>query len=237
MNFSICLASRERPQLLTNLVQSIQNTTFDLENVEIVVGIDDDDQISQDKCRELKEQFSFFKFFSRERSKNLNRDYINAAYNEHSNKGNFLIGINDDCVFKTKDWDKIGIETLNSYLSNKPDRICYAFVSDSLINRHNMQYSCFPVISKESIQVLGWGLVQEYQSWNSDIATWRIYHNLGRICDLSQILIHHDSYHSGTRERDHISHHVERINNGAVHVPIPEYTRILSQAIRNYKGN
>ncbi len=234
MNFSICLASRERSTLLMNLLESIQQTTHDLSKVEVVVGIDDCDAESHDAKVHACNRYSFIKFFSRPRSNMLNRDYINAAYDQHSQKGKYAIACNDDVVFKTQNWDKIADEKMEDYLKDKPDRIGYGFLSDSLITRHGF-YSCFPMITREGIEALGWILSPLHGSWNADVTISRAYAGVNRICDISEVHLDHISYHAGTRQRDHINRHVEQINNGGVHVPVNDYIRILSEAIARGK--
>lgn len=99
MNFSIILASRQRPQLLSNLLQSIQNTTKNLNLVEVLVGIDDDDVEYRSLSINLKSRYPFVKFFTRPRSPWLNKDYLNWLSRDHS-KGTYLIICNDDTEFK-----------------------------------------------------------------------------------------------------------------------------------------
>jgi hypothetical protein len=127
---------------------------------------------------------------------------------------------------------------LDEYLADKPDGISYGFISDALINRHGMNYCCFPLVTRKAVQALGFAMPPEYPAWGADIALWRVYSNVGRICDLSEVMIEHVAYHSGKRDRDHISYHVEHISNssGHIHSPLGEYTNRLIQAIEAAKA-
>jgi len=233
MNFSICLASRERSQLLMALLESLKTTTTEINKIEILVGIDDDDAEMHDCKVHAKNRYSFVEFFSRPRSKMLNRDYINWVYDISGRKGKYVIACNDDALFKTPNWDGIICSKLESYLANKPDGIGYGFISDALLNRHGMQYCCFPLVTGKGVSALGWIMPPEFPGWNADIALWRTYSGVGRIFDLSDVMIEHVSYHCGKRGRDHVSQHVESISNERfINAPIGEYTRILSEAIK-----
>lgn len=236
MKFSIVLPSRERPQLLTNLAQSIQDTTTDISNVELLVGIDDDDNSTHEIVLDLKVKFPFMKIFSRPRSEWLNRDYHNWLYFNFANHPDYIIAANDDCEFQSPNWDKIAEEKIEEYLKDKPDRIMYAFVHDNLPQRFGMNYSCFPMVSKEGVKALGFVLNNEFRSWVSDQIVWQLYHSIGRTTD-SQILVAHLSYHcNGIRERDSTSHHVEMLHNlGHEPVPFDYYKSLLQQAIEMKK--
>jgi hypothetical protein len=210
MNFSIVLASRERIPLLIAFLNSLVDTTHDLSNIEVLVGIDNCDQMSCDHEVELSRKYPFVKFFRRDRSKFLNQDYLNWL--SQMSVGRFIIACNDDVEVRTKHWDKIAMNSLNAYLADKPDEIVYGFIEDGLGNRHGMDYCCFPLFSRKGYNTLGWLLPGCFMSWNADIAAWRVYHAVGRVVKLP-IMFNHVSYHTGQRERDHISHRMETLSH------------------------
>lgn len=213
MRVSVILASRSRADLLTNLLQSIKDTTHDISQVEVLIGIDNDDDYYQQITPELHNMFPFAHLKSRDRSPWLNHDYLNWLSTDHS-KGKYIILCNDDVMFRTKDWD-IHIERrMEEYLADKKDRVAYAYMSDALINRNGMNYCCFPLITREAMECLGFAMPPEYRAWNADIALWRIFSSIDRICDISEVMIEHVSYHSGKRQPDHINEHVRNISNG-----------------------
>lgn len=230
MDFSIILASRDRAYLLQNLIESVKKTTADLSRIEILVGIDDDDVKTKNLSYALH-KYDFVKFFSRGRSPNLNKDYLNWLVTEHS-KGKYFIICNDDTEFKTDSWDKIATEKLNLYLADKPDGIVYGYMHDSLVNRHGLGYCCFPLISRAAANAVGFAMPPEYPAWGADVALWRIYSAAERICDISEILIDHISQHTGSRSADEINHHVQRLSNQHVDCPVSHYTQKLKDVIK-----
>mgnify|MGYP001603292023 CR=1 FL=1 len=227
MDISIVLASRERTVLLNNMLKSIQDTVSDKNRIEVLVGIDDDDVQTKKAVIVMRRKYSFVKFYSRQRSGMLNRDYLNWLSMDHS-KGKYIIISNDDTEFKTPGWDDIICRKMEAYLADKPDRIAYGFMSDALLNRQGLDYCCFPLVTIEGARTLGFAIPSEYPAWSADVALWQIYKAAGRTCDLSEVMIEHISIHSGKRHRDHISHHVERLSATVeVKLPTEEYIQKL----------
>jgi hypothetical protein len=232
MNFSIVFPSRERVGLLTNLLQSIVNTTADISNVDVHVGIDNDDSATCDACPRLEAQFPFVKFHCRDRSPFLNRDYINWML--PMSTGKYIIVCNDDAEFKTHHWDTIAMGHLGTYMVDKPDGIVYAYISDAILNRYGLAYCCFPLISRVAANTVGWLMPPQLPSWNADVWTWRLYLSVGRVLSLSEIMIQHISYHSGLRDRDAVSHnveHLERTSRPAMNIQ-PEIAKLAEAILR-----
>ncbi len=230
MDFSIVLASRSRVGLLRNLLESIKKTTADISNVEVFVGIDDDDAATHAAAITLKQTYDFVKFESRKRSRKLNRDYLNWLITDHS-KGKYIIVVNDDTEFITKDWDNIFRRKLKDYLSDKPDGIVYGFIKDGLTHRYGLGYCCFPLISKAGVEATGIGMPPECAAWNADVILWRIYVRVERVCDLSEVEILHLSRHNGTRECDEINLHVQELSKEPDVIDINVYVNKLKKAM------
>lgn len=226
MDFSIILASRGRTALLTNLLRSIAETTTDLSKIEVLVGIDTCDPETQRVCAELVKQYSFFQFHVRNRSHMLNKDYLNWISTDIS-RGKYLIIGNDDVEFETKGWDQIILDKLFSYLKTKPDGIVYGFIDDGLTNRHGLGYGCFPLISREGMRALGFAMPPEYPAWGADVAIWKIYARVDRICDLSKVVLRHISHHNGNREEDEVNRHVRHLSRNHLEVSLDMYTEKL----------
>lgn len=214
MNFSIILASRERVQLLDSLLSSIINTTSDKNNCEVICVIDTDDRITKRFLDRLKNTCSFAKFIVRDRAPNLNDDYLNWAWRNHT-KGKNILVVNDDVVFKTQNWDQLAIAHLDRYLADKPDGIAYGWIEDGLKSRQGgLNYCCFPLITRKAAEVVGFVMPPEFPGWGADIGLYRIYSSINRICEIPGVVLDHVSHHNGMRERDHISFSVENRSNG-----------------------
>jgi len=224
MNFSIILASRERVHLLDSLLASIAQTTADKANVEGLVCIDKDDRVTRRFLDRFQQNYSSCAhFILRERSRNLNEAYLTWAFRSFA-KGDFAIICNDDCVFKTPNVDQIILGKLNQYLSDKPDGVVYGWIADALTERAlGLNYCCFPLISRKAAEAVGFVMPSYFHSWGADIAVWRIYNAINRVCDLGEMLIEHISYHSNKRSRDHISSWVEQLQRDSPAHPLNDY--------------
>lgn len=235
MNFSIVLASRERSQLLVALTKSIAENTHDLSQIELLVAIDDDDPESHDAARHIHGWFPWARFFSRPRSEWLNRDYLNWVY-EKNGTGKYIIICNDDCLFRTQNWDQIALAKLEDYLKDKPDGIVYGYLEDKLTFKHGYGFCCFPLISRAGFLALGWAIVPVFRGWNADLWLWKTYLAVDRVCNIGEVVIEHMAYHAGKRERDHISYHVQSLcdRDGHVNVPMDEYINALKKGIGNH---
>lgn len=222
MNFSIILASRERIQLLDSLLSSITSHTSDKNNCEVICVLDTDDRLSRRFLDRLKNTCPFAKFVIRDRADNLNDDYLNWAWKNYSTGDNIIV-VNDDVVFKTPNWDHIAMAYLSRYFADKPDGIAYGWIQDGLTNRQaGLNYCCFPLITRKAAEIVGFVMPPQFPGWGADLAVYRIYAAVNRICEMPSVVLEHISYHNGGRERDHISHNVERRSVGTIH-PIEQF--------------
>lgn len=209
MDFTIVLASRQRSQLLVHLMKSINETTSDLSKIEVIVGIDDDDAEMHDCKNHVTGWYNWVKFFSQPRSEWLNQDYLNKGANMGT--GKYVIVLNDDVIFKTKDWDNIARAKFDDYLKDKPDGIFLATPADAVKDHFGISFSSFPIISRKAIETVGFAMPPNFRSWSCDIACFHMYNAVGRVLPLPEILLFHDCYHSGSRGRDATSYHVQNI--------------------------
>lgn len=211
MKFSLILPSRQRVHLLKNLLNSVRQNTKRISEIEVLVGIDLDDKETI-KFASSEYGYPFAQFLARERSVYLNHDYLNWLYS--FSHGKYIICLNDDTEFTTPNWDVIAWENLEKYLADKPDGIVYAgpedlLPPDSKIGR--VGYSCFPIISRAGVEAVGWCMPGDFCSWGADIVVFRAYAAVERNIELRQITVKHNSFHTGLRERDEISHYVQTI--------------------------
>jgi hypothetical protein len=89
-------------------------------------------------------------------------------------------------------------------------------------------------VSRTAGLALNWVMPPDFAGWGADIGLWRIYNCINRVCDLSEMLIDHISYHSGKRERDEISRHVQALSRRSVN-PIVDYNiKGPTDALHNY---
>ncbi len=222
MNFSIILASRERVHLLDSLLNSIVTTTGDKNNCEVICVIDNDDRVTRRFLERFQNICPFARFITKDRAHNLNEEYLNWAWRNFATGENIIV-VNDDVIFKTPNWDHLAMAHLSRYLSDKPDGIAYGWIQDGLTGRAgNLNYCCFPLITKRAADVVGFVMPPDFPGWGADIGVYRIYSAINRVCEIQGMHLEHISHHTGQRNRDHISHGVEKRSQGTVH-PMLEF--------------
>lgn len=212
MRFSLMITTRKRAVFLTNLMDSLNNTIANKKEVEIHINHDTDDTETRDLELVFKEKYPelIITFHSKERSPWLIRDFVNWSIDNFAT-GKYILPLNDDIVFKNNNWDELAWVKLEDYLKDKPDGVVYGLTEDNETSKkHNSPsnggaFTCFPLISKAANEACGGYSDPEFKSWGADMALYRTYSALNRICDLrNEINIFHISVHSGRRPKDEV---------------------------------
>lgn len=204
MKFSIIFPTRERPQLLKNVLDSIKEKSCTIEDVEVLLALDIDDITDYT----FLDFYSFVNPFRVTRSLNFSKDYYNFLAQQSC--GRWIITANDDCVFETQDWDSLAYEVLK----DKPG-VIYGWIEDHLgpwRAKGHGNYCCFPLQGRAGFEALGYIFPFRVPTWGADIWTKYLYDQVGSIINIP-ISIKHYCYHNKTREQDHIS---KRIQNSQV---------------------
>lgn len=201
MNFSILLPSRERPELLKSLLNSIKDTTEDLERIEVLLAIDDDDRTDYS----FLDRYDFVRSFKVRRSINFSKDYYNFLVSKST--GKWIICCNDDSKFETNCWDS----TAYSVLSNRSSLI-YGFINDGMDGyrvNHYGEYCSFPLQGRGVYETLGYVFPDRIPIWGANLWTKYLYEEIGSWVKLP-ILIKHYTHRNKTRSIDHINEQIVR---------------------------
>lgn len=190
--FSLILNSRGRPSQLYDLLVSIEQTTSSLSSIEVTICVDEDDLLTKEwidnnRYEEFKFQIIFIII-----TPNTSNLHTNLNFAASVSSGKFIFGLNDDCLLLSQDWDKLSEEKLNNYLIDKPDGIVYGRTYDTSVDKGgSKEYASFPVLSKKAVEALGFYMDNRFVGWGGDVSCWRIFNEVGRICDLPDIQIDH----------------------------------------------
>lgn len=116
---SILCPSRERPRSLHRLMESIQATASNLDDIEVLIYLDFDDE-STSEIDYIN--YSFVRFFRG------NRMWMSLMQNflYSQSRGDFIMACADDFVFRTLYWDKIIV----SRFANKLDPFWVLYGND-----------------------------------------------------------------------------------------------------------
>lgn len=228
IKFSIVFPTRERPKLLKRVLDSINKTTKNLHEIEVLIAVDDDDSLTWNYLGTIG--FQFVKVFGVKRSLNFSRDYY--SYLSTISKGRWIITANDDCVFETPNWDVLAYDILK-----KESGIIYGWIQDG-IDGYRAQghgnYCCFPLQGRGGFEALGYIFPPTIPTWGADIWCKNLYDQIDAVVELP-ITLRHFCHHNKTRDQDHIS---KRIAENQVPFEIkPTYEEInkLIRALKNEK--
>ena len=141
IKISLLLPSRGRPKKFNRLISSINKTTFDLSSIELISIHDNDDEsfyeIEFKKCKfkniQIKSEQSSMGFYNSECLK--------------KSSGESIILINDDVIFKTKNWDKL----VNNLALKHKDGIYLGYGNDLF---KGSKLPTFPILNRALIELI-----------------------------------------------------------------------------------
>lgn len=239
--FSVLITTRQRVQMLHNLLASIYRTTFNKNEVEIRVIYDDDDIITNNYVKH-KFHIEFGNsprvetfFHIRGRSPDLVNDYHNWCSTKFA-QGKYIIFSNDDALFEMDQWDALTKSKLSEFEKIHPDGILYGMPQDlekeEARNEKNWM-ACFPLISKKVVEVLGFAFDPSFQRDGADWAMAKTFRLIDRVVDLRDtIVIKHLSFRSGRRKRDDLD--LYALSLGFANPPIEISARKNAETLREY---
>ena len=216
--FALLTPSRERPQSVERLLQSLSDTTTNPSQVEILFAIDNDDSVTRELLNLLlgtnKYSRLIIKPFYRDRAEMMNRDYYNWLAEKSNSE--FIWAIGDDIVFLVSNWDTIIYDKLQQYLSDKPDKIVCAGIKDTTPKPKPSlpQFPCFPLVSRVAFQQMGFVLHPFIPTWGADYLIYLLYTGANRYLEIAdRDYLHHVSVHTKTASKDMTAQRVENIFN------------------------
>ena len=191
---SVLIPSRNRPQNLKELCESLFDNASDPNQIEVIVYLDLDDSYIE----ECVEYFA-----------ELNTRYINPSkliigpklvLSDYPNKllqiasSDIFMNLGDDMRCRSEGWDKIIIDTINEY----PDKINFVYVDDGywgpdLASHH--------IIHRNYVECLGYFYPPIFDFGYSDTWMFQVAQKVGRIKFLP-ILFEHMHYSIGKGELD-----------------------------------
>lgn len=203
---SLIFPSRDRLSFIHELMESLHRTTRNPQDIEILIAIDNDDEEMALIFKSLEEMYNLFsmKFYSVPRSEHFVEDYVNFLARKA--EGRWIIPINDDSVFMTKEWDTQSAEAMEGKATEFGDDLVLGLFKDG-INRTGEDklyphFSCWSMISKEFLYAFGYIFNPEFNIWGVDHFVAEVYRHIGRLVSLTHIFIDHNSAHLERRPHD-----------------------------------
>jgi hypothetical protein len=147
IDITVMFPTRGRPVSLERSLKTLLENAAKISNLEVLLGIDRDDQITIDHCLNVIKPWlesigCSYKFlqFNRLGYAQLHR-YINELA-QHA-RGDWLFFYNDDAAMETKHWDQI--------ILDNGDEFCLIRTETN----HEHPYAIFPILPREWIEVTG----------------------------------------------------------------------------------
>jgi hypothetical protein len=171
----------------------------------MLVGLDVDDPCFEDYFLRFQ-SVPRVRLFVKERNANLH-ERINELLPEC--RGEYLFVLNDDCRLVSKGWDECAYRVLDG-----EGDVVYGRTYDNSIDRVNQDYAAFPIMSKRAANKLGFIMDDTFGNHGSDVVTYRIYEQAGKVIDLPCVQIDHVFHNSpeGMQARSQDQTAVEMFN-------------------------
>ena len=125
---SIICPTHRRKKLQTRFADSVFRNCYNMENCEIVFGIDNNDEIALQTADDLKEKYGEEQIRTCLIKPNENIPNISNICAKTTCRGEILGNAADDVVFETKNWDLTVMEEFSKY----PDGILLLWSDDGL---------------------------------------------------------------------------------------------------------
>lgn len=197
---SLLVPSRERLNLKLTLLSSIITTVSNIENIELIFGVDEDDP-TREVAYKISKAIPFIKIID---IKNDGKFIgINKIWNllvPHA-AGDILGYIGDDMIFKTPNWD---IEIIKEFSDNLPsDKIKLVHCYDGFRNRDEICVNAF--LHRKYVDIIGYLCREEFLINWSDQWLYQSFKAFDRVSYRPDIHIHHNHWVFGKRARDGVA--------------------------------
>lgn len=197
---SLLVPSRERLNLKLTLISSIITTANNINNVELIFGIDEDDP-TKELAYKIASSIPFVKLV------NINNNGkfigINKIWNiliPHAT-GDILGYIGDDMIFKTPNWDSEIIKELSDNLPQ--DKIKLVHCYDGFRTKDEICVNAF--LHRQYVEIIGYLCREEFLINWSDQWLYQSFKAFDRVTYRPDIHIHHNHWVFGKRARDEVA--------------------------------
>jgi hypothetical protein len=198
MKISLLCPSRERLNKFITFTSSVFATTNNINNIEIILGVDDDDPKFYEYKR-IANNLNFIKFIILPEGL-FKEEGLSGLWNYMVEKtdGDILAMVGDDMIFKTNDWDKKIIDTFKA----QKDPLWLVHCNDGMRGSGNKYQSVAPMavnsfIHREYVNIVGRYVQTEVKEIFQDTYLDRLFSILDRKIYYHDILIKHLHYSEG----------------------------------------
>lgn len=196
--------TRGRVSCLKELLDSINSNAKNASDIEVWVGAHPSDKDTVDFINGFQDSYDFKINTHYVPIPNVDIGGLPPLINRHrdilhpmveKSKGKYLWILNDDVEIQTKNFDTVIENEIEHFLAKKSDRIFYGKCNETFRIKkrgwlekkyHNMDYACYPLMTRETAEALGFFLPLEIAKSGADIALASILKGsvYDRFCDI-----------------------------------------------------
>ena len=199
MKVSFIYPTRKRFELFKKSTDSLINNCNDINNLEVLVGMDDDDVDTIELVRDYIKDKEFIKLFVTERYTYGHLNYY-VNYLSKESTGEYLFLWNDDCYMESKDFDLVMDKYKDKFVVLNP--LVTNHVDFCRIHSGNL----FPIIPRKWIEITG--------RWSGSAAndTWieMISKSTNIVVIEDDIKLYHDRYDLTKQNADEVYYDVDQ---------------------------
>jgi len=233
IDLTFTFPTRGRSHFLPAFFRNILETIGDPSRVEIIIQYDDDDTATQNVLQEQKKMHPSLPMviIERERGANLSDHYFNWLVYNKVYRGKYMWVGGDDLRILTPNWDGIIIDAIEGYLSNKRDRICYAFPTDKSLNKplRSFPWGWFPMMTRETIDTLGFFFPKEFGTWGADLVLADLFNSpkVQRSLPITGVVVDHIGYHAYNMPKDETARSMSQRFNSTLNLSTAYRTQLM----------
>ena len=191
-DYSLLLPTRDRPGLVKQLFESIVETTSEPDRLEIVLYTDEEDLQGREIGHPLLS-------ITRLTGKNETMGSVTRRCYDRS-QGKYVMLINDDMIFRTKNWDKIALEHLLKF----PDGVALVYGNDLYYGK---RMPTFPIFPRKTCELMDKICSMQYKKHCIDPHVLDVFNCLEKLGHhrrvyMPRVIFEHMHYEIGTLMRD-----------------------------------
>lgn len=228
MDFSLILPSLGESYKVKRFLDSVERTTSDLNNIEVLFAIDEG---KTEIVRFVEDQgYSFkIKFYQRPVTDNFSNDYYNWLTSR--SQGMNVWACNDDMWILTNWWDDIIRDKIARYRWN----VYLVDTKDKTRDIVNKGFCCFPIVSREAINEIGFMFYPQIRIYPADKAIYGLYKEVGRIIPAHEVRVN-NTYASEDGNQRLWKIFQEDVKSGVLNVDITRETMRLLYLCKDDPG-
>jgi glycosyltransferase involved in cell wall biosynthesis len=230
IDFSIIFPTRNNVKGLKRFFNSLERTTKRKDRLEVLIAVDDDDEQLKEIC-EATSKYSFdIQIYLTQRTDNFSDDYYNFLSSKAN--GRNIWACNDDIWIRTDGWDNL----IRQAIKRVGWSIYMVDVNDStrFHKETNQVWPCFPMVSKEAIDVMGFLFYPQIRVYPADKVIYQLFLNIVRVIECLDVEVVHDHIPETSPAKSRLMRlFLEDKASGALNVNITKELSSLLRAINN----